>query len=92
MIPVKIISKEEAIKKGLTKNQKQQMGRGFKGCGMVVTKEDGKKEELMETFIIDKNDKKILTFMDDKRKQELKKHRGFSKYIKQFDEIPRGLK
>ncbi len=92
MIPAKIISKEEAVMAGLAKNKKQKTGKGTIGGGVVVQVNPDGKEEEMETFIINENDEKILTFMHKKRAQVLKKKRQFSAYIKQFDKIPRGLK
>ena len=92
MIPVKIITKKEAVKLGLTKNKKQPSGQGFVGGGAVVYGSPDGTEETVETFIFDKDDKKILTFMSEKRIKQLKKRKHFSKYIKQFDKIPKEVK
>ena len=92
MIPVKIITKKQAVKLGLTEEKKQPSGQGFAGGGAVVYGNSDGTEEAVETFIIDKDDKKILTFMSEKRIKQLKEKKQFSKYIKQFNKIPKEVK
>lgn len=84
MIPIKLISKKQASKIGFAKRKEIIMGIMERGG-------DGKPDRILEKQIIE-NNKKALIFMSEEREQELKKQRQFTKYIKQFNKIPRGLK
>ena len=88
MIPVKIMTRTEAVKKGLADNKLQgHSGKGFfmGGTMIKVNKETGE-EEVLERYI-DKGGKKELIFMSKKRQEDLKKTEDYDNYIKQFDKI-----
>jgi hypothetical protein len=91
MIPIKILTPEQAVLLGLMKPCKKQKGKGLIATGLVVSGGKNKPDKLMEKSIIQDN-KKELIFMDPEREQELKSRRQFSAYIRQFDKIPGGLK
>ena len=91
MIRAKILTPEQAEKLGLKKSVKKS-GSGVKGVGIVVQGKQGEEGKLVEEMILRDNGKLELIFMDPERKKQLKNKRQFSKYLKQFKEIPRGLK
>ena len=65
----------------------------LKSIVSVIIEGDNKgNKKVVEKFKISPKGKKELTFMSKEREQNLKKQKQFSKYIKQFDKIPRGLK
>lgn len=90
MIPVKIITFEEAKKKGLTDEGKDLSGEGICGIMCVAKKEKklGAKEIFLEKYILRKNGKKELLFMHLDRMKDLKKKKDrFKKYMNQFNKI-----
>ncbi len=88
MIPVKILTRGQAIKLGLTKKGKQgRSGGGIFGGGTIIkVNKATKQEEVLERYI-DKDGKKELIFMSKSRQQDLKKAKGYTNYIKQFDKV-----
>ena len=90
MIPVRILTPEQAELLGLKEPNKQKGG-GLIAIGTVVSGGKNKPTKIMEKSII-KNNKRELIFMDPERRQELKNRRQFSEYLKQFDKIPKELK
>ncbi|MBU1136465.1 MAG: hypothetical protein KJ559_03070 [Nanoarchaeota archaeon] len=91
MIPVKILTSEEAERLGLKKPTKKS-GFGIKGVGCVVQGKHGGEGKLMEEIILRENGDLELVFMDPEREKELKSRRQFTGYLKQFTKIPEGLK
>jgi len=89
MIPVKIISFDEAKRIGLTNDK---TGFGIAGAGFVGKKESNGKITPHEKTIIRNNGEMELVFMDKERMQDLKGRRRFSAYLKQFDKIPKEVK
>lgn len=86
MIPVKIITKEEAIKIGLAEDEK---GYGVAAAGTMVKRKIDKSEPeiILEKTIIRINGTKEITFMHDERKKQLKDQNKLAKYLDQFDFI-----
>ena len=87
MIPVKIISFEEALKAGLTNER----GSGIAAAGFVGREENGK-QIVSEKTILKANGEIELVFMSDERKEYFKKKGNLQEYLKQFKKIPRGIK
>jgi len=92
MIKVKIISKEEAIRLGLSNTNKKKSGGGEMGGGGIikVDKETGK-QETFESFIFKENGDKEITFMHEDRKKDLKNSNGLRGYLSQFTKMPKEL-
>lgn len=87
MIPIKIISVEEARAKGLTENKQSDKGNSV--CGAMVigsTDKDGN-DKITEKYFIKTNGKKELVFMAEERKQEMKDKGNFEDYLDQFETI-----
>jgi len=85
MIPIKIITKKQAIKLGLSKPFKKRSGNGGVGGGAIVkVNSNTGKETVLESYM-EIEGKKMLTFMSKERKQHLKNTGSYDKYIKQFD-------
>lgn len=88
MIPIKIITKEQAIKIGLAKKSKTSGG-SVMGVGGVI-REDESGETTMETQIF-RDGSNELIFMHPERKEYLKKTNALKGYLKQFKKIPEEL-
>jgi len=85
MIPIKPISREEAVRLGLAKDQDK--GFGIAGVSVIVRGGDGKPDREMEKQHLHKDGRKEIKFMSDERKQEMIKKKQFRKYVEQFDII-----
>ena len=91
MIPIKIISKEEAVKLGLTE-EKTDRGLGFIAASCVGKKEkDGSITEV-ERVLLKANGDKELVFISEERKADFKNKGMLKDYIKQFKKIPENVK
>lgn len=87
MIPVEIITKEEAIVLGiLTYDDKS--GEAIAGAGCIASGKIGQApDKFLEKVIFKKNGEKELIFMHEERKEELKKRNQLANYLNQFDKI-----
>jgi len=92
MIPIKLISKEQAIKLGLEKNPKKQKGKSGFGIGIIVQGGDGKPERIIEKHLIKQNGEKELIFMSNERKADFKNKGNLKDYVKQFKKVPENVK
>ena len=91
MIPVKILTKKQAIKLGLTDNKSQTpSGSGFCGGGGVIKVNSSGEKTVMESYT-DKDGKMELTFMHKERKKYLKGKGNLKDYTKQFSKIPKDV-
>ena len=87
MIPLKIISLEEAKRLGLTGNKQIEKGNSVFGTMVVMKKNDNNPDELMEKSIIKENGKRELIFIHKERKEYFKKKKNFEDYLNQFEKI-----
>ncbi len=86
MIPIKIISREEAVRLGMAE-EKENKGEGVVMAGVVAKKEkDGSITEV-ERSIIKANGDKELVFMKEERRIDLDSRGDFLKYLDQFKKI-----
>jgi len=91
MIPIKIITREEAVRFGLTEDQ-EDTGSGDSGALCVGKKESDGSVTIVEKSIFKKNGEKELIFMTEERKAHFKRKGSLKKYIKQFKKIPKNVK
>ena len=89
MIPIKIISKEEAVSKGLANYENDERGEGVAGAGWIATGKKGSKipDKILEKVLFKKNGKKELVFMHEDRKKEMIERNKLPNYLDQFDKI-----
>jgi len=88
MIPVKIITPEEAKAKGLTSDKKMPIGDGIAGAMVVMKKNKEGPDELVEKYVMKTNKEMELKFMHKDRVKYLKRNKGnFEKYMNQFKTI-----
>lgn len=88
MIPVNIISFEDAKSKGLASDNNNLRGESVAGAMVVMKKNDEGPDELMEKYVMKANKELELKFMHKDRMNQLKKRKGsFEKYMNQFKTI-----
>jgi len=91
MIPAKIITREEAVKLGLTEERKE-TGIGFVAAGTVVEGKYGKKGQHLKGTIMEKHElmpdgKNKLIYMHQRRKKEIENRGILADYLNQFQII-----
>jgi len=84
MIPVKIISFEEALKQGLTKVEQEKRGLGVVAAGCVMNKKTG---EIVQKSIVKDDGTHELVHMTDERKKFLKDAGVYEEHLEQFGKI-----
>ncbi|HEY0090416.1 MAG TPA: hypothetical protein VGB37_16320 [Candidatus Lokiarchaeia archaeon] len=84
MIPVKIISKKEAIKLGLAKREGEAVSIA---ASFVASKGPDGKEIIVEKSILKLNGEKEIIFISEDRKKDLLKQEEFENYLNQFNKI-----
>lgn len=88
MIPVKIMTFEEAKNAGLANEGSDFKGESVMGAMCVAGAGPDKKVILLEKYFLKTNGEKELVFMHKDRMEDLKKKEGrFEEYINQFETI-----
>lgn len=88
MIPVKILTREEAVKLGLASEEEDlDRGNSIVGGGGVAEKGPDGKEVLLETSILRANGKREIIFMHEKRKNKMKDKGHLAKYVENFEKV-----
>jgi len=89
MIPVKILTREQAIKLGLAEDKPQGKSGGAElmGYSTLVTVNGTTKETVVDEQSKQSNGIKEITFMSKERKKYLKDTGSYINYIKGFDKI-----
>lgn len=83
MIPIKIITFEEAVRLGLT----EKPGEAIVAVGIVVTGKEGEEPRMVEKILLRSDGKKDMEFMSDDRKKQIDKQGELADYLNQFEKI-----
>ena len=83
MIPIKLISIDEARRLGL----EEKPGEAIVAVGIVVTGKEGQEPIMVERTILRMNGKKELEFMSDDRKKMIDNQGELANYLDQFEKI-----